>query len=71
MGVRESVVHARNRRRWLGTRHETPNLPNRCRGEIGVPLDLVDVTTGEIRLHCTIAEFEKLAAAEETPFFEG
>ncbi len=48
-----------------------PNLPNRCRGEIGVPLDLVDVTTGEIRLHCTIAEFEKLAAAEETPFFEG
>ena len=33
-----------------------------------VPLDLVDATTGEIRLRCTIAEFEKLDFAEETQF---
>jgi sporulation protein YlmC with PRC-barrel domain len=33
-----------------------------------VPLDLVDGTAGEIRLHCTRAEFEKLNSAEETQF---
>ena len=33
-----------------------------------VPLDLVDATAGEIRLRCTKAEFENLAAAEETQF---
>jgi sporulation protein YlmC with PRC-barrel domain len=33
-----------------------------------VPLDLVDVAEGEIRLRCTLAEFEKLDPAEETQF---
>jgi sporulation protein YlmC with PRC-barrel domain len=36
-----------------------------------VPLDLVDVTEGEIHLRCTLAEFEKLDAAEETQFVPG
>ena len=30
-----------------------------------VPLDLVDATPGEVRLRCTMAEFEKLDSAEE------
>lgn len=33
-----------------------------------VPLDLVDATTGEIRLRCTLADFEELDPAEETQF---
>ena len=33
-----------------------------------VPLDLVDATTGEVRLRCTLAEFEKLGTAEDTHF---
>jgi sporulation protein YlmC with PRC-barrel domain len=36
-----------------------------------VPLDLVDDATGEIRLRCTKAEFEKLDPAEETQFRPG
>jgi hypothetical protein len=36
-----------------------------------VPLDLVDATDGEIRLRCTMAEFERLDAAEETQFVPG
>ena len=36
-----------------------------------VPLDLVDATTGEIRLRCTLAEFEKLDPAVETRFLPG
>ena len=36
-----------------------------------VPLSLVDASTGEIRLSCTIAEFEKLDSAEETEFVPG
>jgi hypothetical protein len=36
-----------------------------------VPLDLVDATTGEIRLRCTLEEFEKLDHAEETQFLPG
>jgi sporulation protein YlmC with PRC-barrel domain len=36
-----------------------------------VPLDLVDATAGKIRLHCTLAEFEKLDSAEETEFVPG
>ncbi len=36
-----------------------------------VPLDLVDTTGGEIRIRCTLAEFEKLNAAEETQFVPG
>jgi sporulation protein YlmC with PRC-barrel domain len=36
-----------------------------------VPLDLVDAESGDIRLRCTIAEFEKLDAAEETQFLPG
>ena len=31
-----------------------------------VPLDLVDATAGDIRLRCTLAEFDRLEAAEET-----
>ena len=31
-----------------------------------VPVDLVDVTTGQIRLHCTLAEFQALQPAQET-----
>ncbi len=36
-----------------------------------VPLDLVDASSGEIRLRCTIAVFETLGAAEETHFLPG
>ena len=36
-----------------------------------VPLDLVDATTGEIRLGCSLAEFEELDPAEETRFLPG
>lgn len=36
-----------------------------------VPLDLVDATTGEIRLRCTLAEFEEFDPAEETQFLPG
>jgi sporulation protein YlmC with PRC-barrel domain len=36
-----------------------------------VPLDLVDATTGDIRLRCTTAEFEQLDHAEETQFLTG
>jgi sporulation protein YlmC with PRC-barrel domain len=36
-----------------------------------VPLDLVDTTSGEVRLRCTMEAFEKLAYAEETEFLDG
>jgi hypothetical protein len=36
-----------------------------------VPLDLVDATSGQIRLRCTLAEFEQLDLAEETQFIPG
>jgi sporulation protein YlmC with PRC-barrel domain len=36
-----------------------------------VPLDLVDATDGEIRVRCTLADFEKLDRAEETQFLLG
>jgi len=36
-----------------------------------VPLDLVDATTGEVRLACTLAQFDKLEPAEETQFLPG
>ena len=36
-----------------------------------VPLDLVDDTAGEVRLRCTIEEFEQLDPAEETQFVPG
>ncbi len=36
-----------------------------------VPLDLVDATRGEIRLRCSLAEFENLDSAEETQFVPG
>jgi sporulation protein YlmC with PRC-barrel domain len=36
-----------------------------------VPLDLAEVTTGEIQLRCTRAEFEKLGLAEETQLIQG
>jgi sporulation protein YlmC with PRC-barrel domain len=36
-----------------------------------VPLDLVDATTGDLRLRCTLAEFESLDPAEETEFLPG
>lgn len=40
---------------------------HRGRGEVGrlVPVDLVEQTAGEIRLHCSLAEFERLDAAED------
>jgi sporulation protein YlmC with PRC-barrel domain len=43
------------------------------RGEHGrlVPLDLVDTSTGETRLRCTLAEFGQLEPAEETELLEG
>ena len=36
-----------------------------------VPLDLVDTTAGEVRLSCTIAEFDQLDPAEEAEEVEG
>jgi sporulation protein YlmC with PRC-barrel domain len=36
-----------------------------------VPLDLVDGTGGEIRLRCTLVDFERLDSAEETQFLPG
>jgi sporulation protein YlmC with PRC-barrel domain len=36
-----------------------------------VPLDLVDATAGQIRLRCTLEEFERLGLAEETQFIPG
>ncbi len=36
-----------------------------------VPIDLVDTTTGEIRLRRTFAEFGKLDPAEESELVEG
>jgi len=36
-----------------------------------VPVDLVDITAGEITLRCTIAEFENLDLAEERELVEG
>ena len=36
-----------------------------------VPLDLVEVSDGEIRLRCTLAEFDSLDAAEDTQFVPG
>jgi sporulation protein YlmC with PRC-barrel domain len=36
-----------------------------------VPVDLVDATTGQLRLRCTLAEFEMLDPAEETQFVPG
>jgi sporulation protein YlmC with PRC-barrel domain len=36
-----------------------------------VPLDLVEATTGEVRLRCTVAEFEKLDSAEEMRLVPG
>jgi sporulation protein YlmC with PRC-barrel domain len=36
-----------------------------------VPIDLVDSTTKEIRLRCSMAEFEALEDAEETHFLPG
>jgi len=36
-----------------------------------VPLELVDATTGDVRLRCTTAEFDKLDTAEETQFLPG
>ena len=36
-----------------------------------VPIDLVDAAAGEIRLHCTIADFAQLEPAEEIDLVEG
>jgi sporulation protein YlmC with PRC-barrel domain len=36
-----------------------------------VPLSLVEATADDIELHCTLAEFDKLDAAEETEFLPG
>lgn len=36
-----------------------------------VPLDLIDVVAGDIRLRCTLAQFNKLDLARETQFLPG
>jgi sporulation protein YlmC with PRC-barrel domain len=36
-----------------------------------VPIDLIDATTGEVRLRCTRAAFEKLDLAEESELWPG
>ena len=36
-----------------------------------VPMELVDMTTGEIRLRCTLAEFGRLEPSEEVDLAEG
>jgi sporulation protein YlmC with PRC-barrel domain len=36
-----------------------------------VPIELVDTTAGEIRLRCTLAQFERLDAAEDVELAEG
>jgi sporulation protein YlmC with PRC-barrel domain len=36
-----------------------------------VPLDMVEAGAGDVRLHYTLAEFEKLPSAEETDFLPG
>ena len=36
-----------------------------------VPLELIDATTGEVRLRCTLAEFDELEPAEEVGVVEG
>jgi sporulation protein YlmC with PRC-barrel domain len=36
-----------------------------------VPLGLVDTSAGDVRLQCTLADFEHLDAAEETQFVPG
>jgi sporulation protein YlmC with PRC-barrel domain len=36
-----------------------------------VPLDMVESGTDDVRLRCTLAEFEKLPSAEETDFLPG
>ena len=36
-----------------------------------VPLDLVDASAGDVRLDCTLADFEHLDPAEETQFVPG
>jgi sporulation protein YlmC with PRC-barrel domain len=36
-----------------------------------VPLDLVDAATDQVRLRCTISDFERLDVAEETQFLPG
>jgi sporulation protein YlmC with PRC-barrel domain len=36
-----------------------------------VPVDLIDSTAGEVRLRCTLAEFDRLDPAEERDLVEG
>ncbi len=36
-----------------------------------VPIELVDTTAGEVRLRCTLAEFERFDAAEDVELAEG
>lgn len=48
----------------IGPRHR--HEPGRL-----VPIDLVDSTSGEVRLRCTLAEFGNLDPAEETQLVEG
>jgi sporulation protein YlmC with PRC-barrel domain len=42
----------------------------RSRGRL-VPVGLVDATAGEVRIQCTMTEFEALDPAEETNFVQG
>ena len=43
---------------------------DRAKGRL-VPLDLVDATGPEVRLNCTLAEFERLEPSEEVDLAEG
>lgn len=36
-----------------------------------VPLEMIEAEAGDVRLRCTLAEFEKLPSAEETDFLPG
>src|SRR5712672_2946217 len=43
------------------------------RGELGrlVPVEIADATAGEVRLRCTLAEFDRFDPAEEVDVVEG
>jgi sporulation protein YlmC with PRC-barrel domain len=54
---------------------EVTHLVVEPKGRLGlarlVPLDLVETSTGQVRIRCTLAEFAQLEPAEETQFVPG
>src|SRR5215831_3606103 len=54
---------------------ELTHLVVEPKGRLGlarlVPLDLVDASTGQVEIRCTLAEFAQLESAEETEFIPG